>query len=72
MSLNIWFNGPEPEAREHALAEARRLGYKAPVVARVVPVRGSRVTLLGVIVADGEAEAEASREARRLGKRFDG
>jgi hypothetical protein len=60
---NIWTNGPEPDAV--ALERAREIGYRDPVVARTVVVQGSRTVLVGVIVAEGEEEAESHRAARR-------
>jgi hypothetical protein len=66
MTTNIWTNGPDPELV--ALARARELGFKDPRVARTVVVQGSRSVLVGVIVAEGEEEARAHREARRRGR----
>ena len=62
-ATNIWTSGPDPEV--HALARARELGYKDPRVARTVLIHGTHASLVAVIVADGEAEAEQHREPQR-------
>jgi prolyl-tRNA editing enzyme YbaK/EbsC (Cys-tRNA(Pro) deacylase) len=64
---NIWVNGPDPEAA--ALERARDLGYKDPRVARTLTVRGSQFAGVAVVIAEGEAEAEAHRAGLRRSKR---
>src|SRR6266542_3301889 len=69
-TINIWVTGPgveyaQVEAGVLALAKARALGYQDPAVARVEVIHTTHGAVLGVIVAEGEEEAEAHRTPRR-------